>query len=141
MTAQTVAAALSGLKMQIDNCIRSNNVEWRAKAEARRSQIVRDFLPNGSGIDSGSKIETISDERIVISCSFHHMDENGYYDGWTDHKITIRSGFYLGFVITVSGRDRNEIKDYLAETYRAALGTRILWSEEKSRYVRCTDDT
>jgi hypothetical protein len=52
------------------------------------------------------------------------MDENGYYDGWTEHRITIRAEFG-GISVNVSGRNRNDIKDYLHEVYHHALSALV----------------
>ena len=54
--------------------------------------------------------------KIVISFGFHHMDENGMYDGWTNHDLIIRPDFD-GFKIKITGRDRNCVKDYLYELF------------------------
>ncbi len=131
---------MSSLQMQIDNCTASGNAEWKVKATKRLAQVAQDLLPSGSGIDNGTVIVEIDDDRIVLLCDFHHMNEHGMYDGWTEHKITARCGFYLGITVSVSGRDRNEIKDYLAETYQYALSRTVEWSEEKQRYVEVNLD-
>ncbi len=103
------------------NCIQVNNVEWRDRHEETIDTIV-DNLPSGGGIDNGTKIDLDASgaNRIVLSVAYHHMNENGYYDGWTDHKITIVPSFD-GIDLRISGRNRNDIKDYLAETYHYAL--------------------
>ena len=49
------------------------------------------------------------------------MNENGMYDGWTEHKIVITPDLLHGFNLSIGGRNRNEIKDYLHEVYSAAL--------------------
>lgn len=133
----TVAGAMSSLQMQIDNCVKSENKEWETKARARLKQITRDFLPSGSGIDNGTFVREIDDTKIVMECGFHHMNEHGSYDGWTTHRVTARCGFYLGITIAVTNGRRNEIGEYLAETYRHALSREIEWSEETQRYVEC----
>ena len=99
------------------NCINSNNTEWKEKHE----DVIMGFeklLPSGSGLDSGCKfdLEKSNSHKIVINTSFHHMDENGMYDGWTDHTITLTPTFG-GFDIKISGRDRGMIKDYLCDTF------------------------
>ena len=49
-------------------------------------------------------------------------DENiaRFYDGWTQHILTILPSFD-GFTLSISGVDRNQIKEYLHETYYHAL--------------------
>jgi len=83
---------------------------------------LQDELPSGSGIDSGCKIDldNSTPEKIIITFGFHHMDENGSYDGWTDHKLTVKPSF-SGIDIKISGRDRNQIKDYLYDVFQTVL--------------------
>lgn len=102
-----------------------NNLDsqWGPIARARLDQLV-DMLPSGSGIDSGTKLESASATKIVLTAGFHHMNENGYYDGWTEHKITVRPVFG-GLDITISGRNRNDIKEYLHQVYHDALSAMI----------------
>lgn len=84
---------------------------------------IEENLPSGSGIDCGTKInrERSTSERIILSTSFHHMNDGGMYDGWTEHTITVEPSLLFGLNIKISGRNRNDIKDYLADVYREAL--------------------
>lgn len=77
------------------------------------------LLPSGSGIDSGMKFdwEKSTKDKLVFTFGFHHMDEHGGYDGWTDHVLTIRPVLAEGYMLTISGRDRNYIKEYLYEMF------------------------
>src|SRR5262245_22807771 len=106
-------------------CIASNNQEWTDKHLAALHEFEKE-LPSGSGIDSGTKIDVdvSGDEKIVLLTAYHHMDENGMYDGWTEHKITVTPSF-SGFHLAISGRDRNGIKDYLHDTYSFALDAEL----------------
>ena len=95
--------------------------EWFDKWTDRIKELV-DMLPSGSGIDCGTKIDLDAShaEKIVLYVSFHHMNDVGYYDEWTEHTITVSPGFN-GINMRISGRNRNDIKDYLYETYDYAL--------------------
>ncbi len=119
MKPRTVAQAIVSFSSAIENCKRHGNREWLDKHEAALAYLARN-LPSGSGIDSGTKLLQASDEQITLSASFHHMDEQGGYDGWTDHTIIVRPAFD-GLDIRVMGRNRNDIKDYLHEVYDMAL--------------------
>ena len=105
----------------ISNCARSNNEEWMLKHnEALRLLMSR--APSGSGIDCGTKRLTGSTyEKLMFACSYHHMNESGMYDGWTEHVLTVRPSLMFGFTLTIGGRDRNGIKDYLHEIYETWL--------------------
>lgn len=80
-------------------------------------------MPSGSGIDSGTKLDygRSTPDKLVFTMSFHHMNDSGMYDGWTDHSITVKPSLVYGIEIGISGRNRNDIKDYLGDTYHAAL--------------------
>lgn len=78
-----------------------------------------DLLPSGSGIDNGMTFEWTKSKpnKLVFKFSWHHMDEHGGYDGWTDHTLTITPCFVFGFVMKITGRDKNQIKAYLYELF------------------------
>jgi len=83
-----------------------------------------DLLPSGSGFDNGGYLvkEDSNDKRLVIRTSFHHMDADGYYTIWTHHTIRIYPSFtYPYFTLKISGSNRNDIKEYIADVYYAAL--------------------
>lgn len=83
---------------------------------------INDKLPRGSGFDSGSSfdINASRTDRLIFNTSFHHMNEGGYYDGWTDHSVVVRPTFD-GFTVHVTGRNRNEIKYYIADMFHDIL--------------------
>ena len=101
----------------IANCQKSGNAEW----EKRHSDTLDDLwaeAPSGSGVDCGTKLDDSSTpNRLVFNASFHHMDEHGGYDGWTEHQIIVTPDLVFGFDLRITGRNRNEIKDYLGELY------------------------
>lgn len=84
------------------------------------------MLPRGDGFDNGSVIVKAESDgnKIVIATSYHHV-ENGYYDGWTEHRVTVRPSLAHGIDLSVSGRDRNEVKGYIAETFGVCLRREI----------------
>jgi hypothetical protein len=95
-------------------------------AQQRLADLAREHLPSGSGFDAGSAViehESKSD-KIVIKAHFHHMTDNGFYWGWTAHKVIVRPAFD-GVDIRVTGRDRDNIKDYIADTFHHALTAEI----------------
>jgi hypothetical protein len=105
------------------NCIRSSNVDWQPRWEDRIKVLINAYMPSGSGWDTGTTLdlETSTPDKLVFYGSYHHMNDGGMYDGWTDHSITIRPSLTRGFDLRVTGRDRNDIKDYLAEMFDCAL--------------------
>jgi len=92
-------------------------------AEERLALIERKYLPSGSGIDAGCKVlvEESNENRLVIKTAFHHMNEVGYYDGWTHHKIIVTPSLIHGFDLRITGRDKNGIKEYLGQLFDHVL--------------------
>lgn len=126
---QAIARALRALLNCEDNASRATDPgqqeHWREMRTAHAQRIVkmcREHLPSGSGIDNGAKLlEDSNPNRLRFSSDFHHMDGNGFYDGWTEHIVTIRPSLEWGIDISISGPNRNGIKDYLSEVWRDAL--------------------
>jgi hypothetical protein len=122
-----------------NNCIAADNNVWRDKYEDNLHTF-DSMLPHGSGLDS--KTELIIDEstpdKLVFSSDYHHMDEMGGYDGWTEHKIIVTPSFH-GINIHITGRDRDDIKDYLADTWQIALTTRYYFDRVSDCWLEVTD--
>ena len=53
------------------------------------------------------------------------MNDAGSYDGWTDHVITVRPSLAFGFELKISGPNRNDIKEYIHDTFDTALSAEI----------------
>lgn len=118
------------------NCIESGNSEWQARHKESLLRLTKDYLPSGSGFDSGAKIDLdqSTDERLVFTTAFHHMNDSGMYNGWTEHTVTVTPSLSHGFMLKVSGRDRNSIKDYIADCFRFVLSETSWWYREE--YLR-----
>jgi hypothetical protein len=117
--AQKIASTLAALQ----NCRDNGNSEWLARHAETLATIERNKLPSGSGVDSGTTVdvEGCTPDRLRFLVSFHHMNDCGMYDGWTEHVVTVRASLVHGLDIRVSGRDRDGIKDYLADVFQTAL--------------------
>lgn len=125
MPTATVARRIAELTVARQNCQRSNNLEWYERHGAALKVLV-DRLPSGSGWDLGTAYqeEQSTASKLVFTGAFHHMNDVGMYSAWTEHTITARMSF-LGLDVTVSGRDRNDVKEYLAEMFHAALSEEV----------------
>lgn len=123
MKNQSIIQQIAQAVMARQNCTKFGNTEWFEKWTDRLRAIQRNYLPSGSGIDNGTKIDLdrSTGEKIVLTAGFHHMDQHGYYDGWTDYTITVRPSFVFGIDISIRGRNRNDIKTYLHDMYSHAL--------------------
>lgn len=96
--------------------------EFADDADSILADIERDILPSGSGFDSGTRIdrEESTAARIVLKTDFHHMNDGGFYDGWTQHRVILTPTFD-GFDMRVTGKDKRQIKEYIGDTFHAVL--------------------
>lgn len=123
MKHQCLYQRIAQLVAQNQNCVKANNDEWEYKSRAELEQIAKDILPSGSGIDCGTKIDLAASDsnKLVLLASYHHMNECGMYDGWTEHSIIVTPDLVFGFNLKITGRNRNGIKEYLNDVYHTAL--------------------
>lgn len=101
---------------------------WRERADG----LVKEYLPRGAGFDCGTQLDwdRSTPEKLVLDTSFHHMDEWGGYDGWTEHTIFVRASL-MGDVSfsSISGWNRNDIKEYIADVLYDGLMQKIEWPQ------------
>ena len=118
-------------------CLKNGN-EWADKHEDMIVALVREHMPSGSGFDSGTTmdLDVSTGEKLVFLTSFHHMNDVGMYDGWTEHAVTVRPSLVHGFLLTISGRDRRGIKDYMHEIFHVALSDVISREHELAMLER-----
>lgn len=118
------------------NCLDDsrNNVEWADKHETRIERLVKEYMPSGSGFDSGTRIdlERSHGGKLVFDTAFHHMDESGGYDGWTEHTVTVTPAFD-GVNIRIGGRNRNDVKELIHQEFDSALETDLAYAFEWER--------
>jgi len=93
------------------------------ESSANIRALVNAHMPSGSGVDNGTSIdlEKSTTSKLVFHTSFHHMNERGFYDGWTDHTITVRPSLEFGLILKVSGSNRNDINSYLGDLFYECL--------------------
>jgi len=95
--------------------------KWSDVRHERERSLVH-ALPHGSGIDTDLDLSNSTPQRLVIMFGFHHMNDNGMYDGWTNHSVIVTPCLQNGFSLRITGKDRNGIKDYLADLFHSAMG-------------------
>jgi len=104
---------------------RAQRQEFIDAAKLDLRHIERNSLPSGSGIDCGTKIDRDASKsnRLVFTFEYHHMNDYGMYDGWTSHKAIVTPDLtaHDGFSLRITGRNRNQIKEYLHQCFDAAL--------------------
>ncbi len=121
-----VLASLVQARINCDNAT-PRNAEWFGRHEDRIEELVKDYMPSGSGVDCGTKmdLDASTSDKLVFTTSYHHMNESGMYDGWTEHTVTVTPSLAFGFTLRIGGRDHNDIKEYLRDLFAEALGTVI----------------
>lgn len=119
---EQIASSLSAR----DHCIDRDNggmvrLHTKALAELERE------LPNGSGFDEGTKIslDKSRPERLVLHTHFHHMNDNGMYDGWTEHTVVVKPSLVYGIKLTISGPNRNGVKQYIEDVFQTTLRSEV----------------
>lgn len=60
----------------------------------------------------------------LFTALFHLMNDVGYYDGWTEHTVTVTPSFG-GVNLRISGRNRNDIKESIHQAFDTALKTEV----------------
>lgn len=117
------------------HCERIGN-EWIHNHYHDLHEMVKMFMPSGSGIDNGIKLDTDESkpDKLVFTFSYHHMNENGMYDGWTDHKCIVTPSLVFEIDLRITGPNRNDVKDYLYETFRTALTSQV-WADENGKWM------
>jgi hypothetical protein len=108
-------------------CQETGNLEWATRHKLRCFELVKEWMPSGSGIDSGTEIDLdeSGQDKLVFTTSYHHMDDGGCYAGWSDHKITVTPSFVGGFSIEFEGENRDDIQEYLGDMFHEALKQEI----------------
>lgn len=118
---QKIAQLLAALR----NCQQADtlNPEWEKRHEQSIIDLVRQYMPSGSGVDTGTTLdfEKSRPDRLVFNFSFHHLTEFGFYDGWTDHTCVVTPSLAHGYEVRITGRNRNDIKEYLQQLYHEAM--------------------
>jgi hypothetical protein len=121
---QELASRLTALA----NCRTTGDTQWND----RHGGIIMNIMesaPSGSGFDSGTSIDI--DDLVVpnsngksefrdvlkFNTTFHHMDQNGMYCGWTEHMVTVRPSLLFEFTISISGPNRDSVKDFIHDMF------------------------
>lgn len=106
-----------------ENCRKSGNTEWFDRHEQRAEHLCKTEMPSGSGFDSGTRIDfdASSADKLVFDTAYHHMNDNGMYDGWTTHRVIVRPSLASGYYLRITGSNRNEFKDYAHDTFAHCL--------------------
>ena len=128
-TKQPLYQLLAGITGARLNCIANENqdqnrMEWTDRHTDRIESLVKDYLPSGSGIDSGVtfNFDKSTADKLVLDSSYHCMDDMGGYDGWIDFTVIITPSLQFGFQMDITGDfSRHDLEDYLHEVFSHCL--------------------
>ena len=115
---QVIASTLDAKK----RCAEKGNTGRHERHSERIAEIMQS-APSGSGFNNGTKL--LEDEsninKLVFETGFHHMNDDGYYTKWTDHKVVVRPQLVFGLNLEISGKDYNLIKEYIYDVFYSWL--------------------
>jgi hypothetical protein len=125
--------AIANNEKQIETCNNFNDLACQKCAHAqawieRHQEIIDQIMqdaPSGSGFDNGTQLEqlevpTSNANRLIFKTAYHHVT-NDMYDGWTEHVVSVVPSLQFGFSLKASGKDRNNIKEYIHECFNTFL--------------------
>lgn len=136
----TLACRIAYIAEALDIAERNRNHPWIEKWEAELEQL-ENMLPHGSGLDGVVEIDrsATSSDKITIVFDYHHMDEFGGYQGWSEWRLVV-SADLLGLTYdlecvedceyrtsdgdeewTYTASEDDSLMDYFVETFDIAL--------------------
>lgn len=106
------------------NCIKYNNTEYTDKHTETLNNLLEN-LPHGNGLDYTWHYDfTKSNEnKIILTMSYHAMDENGYYDRIIDFTVSVKPSLINDIRLSINGNfgKYQDIKNYLYEILSDSL--------------------
>lgn len=129
------------------NCIKDENNDspWEHIWECVINDMTRYHMPRGSGFDGGVdlSLRESKEDKLVFYTSYHHMDEHGSYDGWSDWRVTVTPSLQFGYkirAVVINGRRvKSWDRDYIVECLDLSLSEMVDMGEytlkHKENYV------
>jgi hypothetical protein len=120
---KAIASTLDAYK----RCIETGNKEWEDKHGELLEEFQGNYYPSGSGFNQGTTLdlEKSTPNKLVFHTAFHHMDGSGFYDGWTQHTVNISPDFVHTLNISISGKNRNDIKELIHQEFHHVLSMEV----------------
>ena len=127
MNSKPLYKALASNLLARQNCEQMGNKEWFDRWTDTIAKLIADHMPHGSGFDGGVRLDwnKSTPNELVFHTAFHHMNEDGYYDGWTSHDVIVSPSLVFDIELKITGRDRNDIKEHIHEAFSDALGIEV----------------
>lgn len=152
-TKEPIYREIASLLQAIENCKQRNNTKHSEAID----YLCKNFLPSGSGIDCGTKLnwDASNPQKLVFDLSIHHMDCTGYYCGWTEHQCIVTPDLPCKFNIEFTEMHQaidvgsefpdddgsyyysptieEHMGDYLSDTYSWHLNQNV-WQNERGEW-------
>jgi hypothetical protein len=111
---------------------KSSSEYWKDIWEQDLEHLERNYLPSGSGFDAGCSINLVETKvnRLVIDFDYHHMDQNGYYNGWSHNQLILTASLVWDFDIRIVNRKgghriQSYDRDYFIDVFNYALNQEL----------------
>jgi len=116
-------SSIANALVAYQNCTAAGNYQMAEKWKRYIKYMVKEYAPSGSGFDNGTRfdIDASTQDKLIFETAYHHMNDVGYYVGWTEHTVIVAPSFVYGVDIRVSGKNHNDIKDYIHDTFYSLL--------------------
>lgn len=131
----SIATKISQLLTAKINCKNSSEIKkdkngnlWEDNHQDKINEMIKEYLPHGSGFDGDTLLDDKSTpERLIFNSGYHPMDEGGYYDGWIEFDVIITPSLAFGINLQVKGRFSKlpsryfDMKNYIGDVFHDAL--------------------
>lgn len=115
-----MATVIQAIAHAFELWARCSGADWRDGARTHGATIaalVAAHLPDGAAFDyDESRVD-----RLIFALEFHHVDARGRGDGYTSHRVIVTPSLARGFDVSVTGRNRNDVRAHLWRTFTHAL--------------------
>jgi len=119
---QELAAAADAYQRGVER----DNKEWIRNWEKRGEELTKQYMLSGGGFNTPVfDIDASNANLLVFETGYHHMNDGGYYTHWTEHIVRVKGSLAFAFDMTISGRNDNDIKEYIFETFQIALEEQV----------------
>lgn len=117
---------ISNLMYQREN---SGDYTWTSDEAEKIENIIKNHFPHGGGFDGQTWIDLDKSktEKLVFFTEYHHLTENGYYDGWSTLKIVVKPSLRYGFDFKLTGIKRKYRfdRDYFEDVINELLNCEV----------------
>lgn len=106
-------------------CQATNKQELADRHLETIKEIIREYLPHGSGFDSDITLDVDRSKlnKLILCGSFHAMNDNGYYCCWIDFECVIEPSLIGEIDIEIKGRfgHHQDLREYIGDVLYDAL--------------------